>query len=95
MYHFDWIKRHAERTPARLALVDAHSGLQLTYAQFNERANRLASFFVRQLGLQQGDRVSILAGNSADYYVVLMACAKVGLILNLSLIHISEPTRPY
>ena len=82
MYHFDWIKRHAERMPARLALVDAHSGLQLTYAQFNERANRLASFFVATLGLQPGDRVSILAGNSADYYVVLMACSKAGVILN-------------
>ena len=23
MYHFDWIKRHAERTPDKLALLDA------------------------------------------------------------------------
>ena len=82
MYHFDWIKRHAERTPDKLALVDAHSGLELTYAQFDERAGRLASFFLDKLALRQGDRVSILAGNSADYYVVLMACSKAGLILN-------------
>ena len=82
MYHFDWIKRHAERTPDKLALVDAHSGLELTYAQFDERASRLASFFIDKLALRQGDRVSILAGNSADYYVVLMACSKAGLILN-------------
>ncbi|HRX05127.1 MAG TPA: AMP-binding protein, partial [Anaerolineae bacterium] len=82
MYHFDWIKRHAERTPDKLALVDAHSGLELTYAQFDERAGRLASFFLDKLDLRQGDRVSILAGNSADYYVVLMACSKAGLILN-------------
>jgi len=82
MIHFDWIQRHAERTPDKLALVDAHSGQQLTYAQFNERANRLAHFFVHQLGLQQGDRVSILAHNSADYYVVLFACSKSGTILN-------------
>ncbi|MCB0201183.1 MAG: long-chain fatty acid--CoA ligase [Anaerolineae bacterium] len=82
MYHFDWIKRHAERTPDKLALVDPHSGLELTYAQFDRRASRLASFFVDKLALQPGDRVSILAGNSADYYVVLMACAKAGVILN-------------
>ena len=25
MYHFDWIKRHAERTPDKLALVDARN----------------------------------------------------------------------
>ncbi|MAU00992.1 MAG: long-chain fatty acid--CoA ligase [Anaerolineaceae bacterium] len=82
MYHFDWIQRHAERTPNKLALVDAHSGQQFTYAQFNERANRLAHFFAHKLGLQTGDRVSILAHNSADYYVVLFACAKSGTILN-------------
>lgn len=82
MFHFDWIQRHAERTPGKLALVDAHSGLELTYAEMNGRANRLAHFLVHKLGLQRGDRVSILAHNSADYYVALFACAKSGTILN-------------
>ncbi|MEJ2738142.1 MAG: long-chain fatty acid--CoA ligase [Anaerolineae bacterium] len=82
MYHFDWINRHAERTPGKLALVDAHSGRQFTYAQFNERANRFASFLRDTLGIQPGDRVSILAQNSSDYYEVLFACGKMGAILN-------------
>jgi fatty-acyl-CoA synthase len=82
VYHFDWSKRHAERTPDKLALVDAHSGRQLTYAQFNERANRFASFLQDTLGIQPGDRVSILAQNSSDYYEVLFACGKMGAILN-------------
>jgi fatty-acyl-CoA synthase len=82
MYHFDWIERHAERTPHKLALVDAHSGCSFTYAQFNERANRLASYFRDTLGLKQGDRVSILGQNSSDYYEVLFACGKMGAILN-------------
>ncbi len=82
MYHFDWLKRHAERNPHRLALVDAHSGRQFTYAQFNERANRLASFLQDTLGIRQGDRVSILAQNSSDYYELLFACGKMGAILN-------------
>jgi len=82
MYHFDWIKRHAERTPDRLALVDAHTGRTFTYAQFNERANRLASFLKDTLGIERGDRVSILAQNSSDYYEVLFACGKMGAILN-------------
>jgi len=82
MYHFDWIKRHAERTPDKLAVVDAHSGRQFSYAQFNERANRLASFLRDRLGIRQGDRVSILAQNSSDYYEVLFACSKMGAILN-------------
>ncbi len=82
MYHFDWIKRHAERTPDKLAMVDAHTGRQFTYAQFNERANRLASFLKDTLGIRAGERVSILAQNSSDYYEVLFACGKMGAILN-------------
>jgi fatty-acyl-CoA synthase len=82
MYHFDWIKRHAERTPDKLALVDAHTGRTFTYAHFNERANRLAGFLKDTLGLKGGDRVSILAQNSSDYYEVLFACGKMGAILN-------------
>ncbi len=82
MYHFDWIRRHAERTPDKLALVDAHTGRTFTYARFNERANRLASFLQDTLGIERGDRVSILAQNSSDYYEVLFACGKMGAILN-------------
>ena len=82
MYHFDWIKRHAERTPNKLALIDAHTDRRFTYAQFNERTNRLSSFFKDKLNLQRGDRVSILAQNSSDYYETLFACGKMGAILN-------------
>jgi fatty-acyl-CoA synthase len=82
MYHFDWIQRHAERTPDKLAMVDAHTGRQLTYAEFHTRANRLASYLSGTLGLERGDRVSILAKNSSDYYEVLMACGKTGILLN-------------
>ncbi len=82
MYHFDWIKRHAERTPDHLALVEIETGREFTYAQFNERANRFASYMVNDLGLKRGDRVSILAGNSTDYLEILFACGKAGIILN-------------
>ena len=82
MYHSDWIARHAERTPGKLAVVDAYTGRQFTYAQLNERANRFASFLQDTLGISAGDRVSILAQNSSDYYEVLFACGKMGAILN-------------
>ncbi|MGD9093783.1 MAG: AMP-binding protein, partial [Anaerolineales bacterium] len=82
MYHFDWIKRHAERTPDKIALVDAHSSRSYTYAQLNERTNRLASFFQDKLRIARGERISILAQNSSDYYEALFACGKMGAILN-------------
>lgn len=82
MYHFDWIKRHAERTPDKVAIVDDHTGRRYSYAQFSERVNRLASFMAKTLKIERGDRVSILAQNSSDYYEVLFACGRMGAILN-------------
>ncbi|HEX6304467.1 MAG TPA: long-chain fatty acid--CoA ligase [Anaerolineales bacterium] len=95
MYHFDWIKRHAQRTPGKLALVDAATGRQFTYAQLDERANRFASFLKHNLGLQPGDRISILAQNSSDYYEVLFACGKMGAILNTLNWRLAVPEMEY
>jgi len=95
MVHFDWLQRHAERTPHKLAVVDAYSGRQFSYAQFNERANRLASFLKDELGLQVGDRVSILAQNSSDYYEALFACGKMGAILNTLNWRLAAPELQY
>jgi fatty-acyl-CoA synthase len=95
MYHFDWIKRHAERSPDKLALVDAHTGRKFTYAQFNERANRFASFLRDELGIKQGDRVSLLAANSTDYFEILFACGKMGAILNTLNWRLAPPELEY
>jgi fatty-acyl-CoA synthase len=82
MYHFDWLKRHAERRSDKLALVDAYTGRRFTYREFNRRADRFASFLTGTLGLNRGDRISILAQNSSEYYEVLFGCGKAGIILN-------------
>jgi len=95
MHHFDWIKRHAERTPDKIALVDAHTGREFTYAQFNERANRFASFLKDELGINSGERVSILAANSSDYYEILFACGKIGAILNTLNWRLAPPELEY
>ncbi len=95
MLHFDWIQRHSERTPDKLALVDAHTDRQFTYAQFNERANRFASFMGEELGINRGDRVSILAANSSDYYEILFACGKLGAILNTLNWRLAPPELAY
>ena len=95
MRHFDWIQRHAERTPDKLALVDAGSGRELSYRELNNRAARLAHFFLAELGLQQGDRLSVLAKNCAEYYEILFACSKSGLILNTLNWRLAEPELTY
>jgi fatty-acyl-CoA synthase len=82
MNHFDWIRRHAERTPDKLALVDSDTGQRFTYAEFDRRISLFAAFLRGHLGLRRGDRISILAKNSACYYEILFACSRVGCILN-------------
>ena len=95
MFHFDWIQRHAERTPDKLALVDAASGREWTYADLNARANLLASFLGDELGIRRGDRVSILAQNSAEYFELLFACSKIGAILNTLNWRLAPPELAY
>ena len=95
MFHFDWIQRHAERTPDKVALVDGASGQRWTYAELNARANRLASFLGDTVGLRRGDRISILAQNSAAYFELLFACSKIGAILNTLNWRLAPPELAY
>ena len=64
--------------PDRPALVDG--ARELTYAALNARVNRLAHVFTG-IGVRPGDRVAILARNSAEYVEVELAAAKSGAIL--------------
>jgi len=81
MYTFDWVSKRAELSPDKIALVDAATGRKWTYAQFNERASRLAEFLRDEWGIRSDERLAILAPNSSDYFEVLYGCAKVGVIL--------------
>jgi fatty-acyl-CoA synthase len=76
----DLLSQRARLTPQREALLEAASGRRYTYAELNERANRAANFLHDQLGVGQGDRVSILAHNSVIYLDLLYGLAKIGAI---------------
>ena len=90
-YHADWIRRHAERSPERPAQVDLATGRHFTYGQMHERVNRLANFMRDDLRLEPGDRVSILARSSTDYFEVLFACSRIGAILNTLNWRLADP----
>lgn len=81
MYTFDWLAKRAELSPDKVALVDTATGRRWTYVQFNERASRFAEFIRDGWGIQDGERIAILAPNSSDYFEVLYGCAKAGAIL--------------
>ena len=68
---------HARLVPGRLAARDSRRSV--TYAQLDERANRLANAFAG-LGLAQGDRVAIHAHNCLEWMELYAACAKSGAV---------------
>ncbi len=77
----DLMTDRARLTPHREALLDMHTGRRYTYAELNARANRAANFLRERLGVQPGDRVSILAHNSIAYLDLFFGVAKIGAIL--------------
>jgi fatty-acyl-CoA synthase len=77
----DWIAFHADRTPDKLASIDQRSGRRFTYGEMNERVGRLAAYLRREWGAKPGDRLAILAKNSAEYFEFQFACVKLGAMM--------------
>ncbi len=80
MHAGDLLSKRAFLTPHREALLELETGRRYTYAMLNERANRAANFLVEKLGVQKGDRVSIMAHNSVIYVDLFYGLAKIGAI---------------
>lgn len=68
------------RQPEREALVSVHQGRRYTYAQLQTEAHRLASALLG-MGLTPGDRVGIWSHNNAEWVLMQLATAQVGLVL--------------
>jgi fatty-acyl-CoA synthase len=73
-----WIRASARRTPARVAID--YFGRDVTYEELNRRSDALAAALLER-GLQHGDRVATLTGNTPEHVLVFFACAKAGFML--------------
>ena len=73
-----WLTRRVLLSPDKEAVVDGDK--RISYQQLNQRTNRLSRALMG-LGLQYGDRLGILAHNRLEFLEVIMATAKLGLIL--------------
>ncbi len=80
MHAADLMTARTRLTPNREALLDTATGQRFTYAELNARACRAANFLRDRLGVQPGDRVSILAHNSEVYLDLFYGLAKIGVI---------------
>jgi len=56
-------------------------GQTLSYAEIDQLANRVASYFYHQLGLKAGDRIAVQLPNLLQYPIVVVAAWKLGLVI--------------
>ncbi len=73
-----WLKYREIETPDKEALVSDEK--RLSYKELNHRVNQLAGA-MQSRGIQYGDRVAILSYNCNEFAEVIMAAAKLGLML--------------
>jgi len=76
----DFFADMARRQPGHEALVSRHQGRRYTYAELHQAARQLASALLG-LGLEPGDRIGIWSHNNAEWVLMQLATAQVGLVL--------------
>jgi fatty-acyl-CoA synthase len=73
-----WLKYREIVTPQREAVVV--DGKRFSYKQLNRWVNQLSAA-LQARGIKHGDRVGVLAYNGIEFVEIIMALAKLGLIL--------------
>jgi len=67
----------ARRFPEKVAVSEP--ARDITYRELNERVNQLF-YGLRELGVEKGDHVGILFGNTIEHLITLYAVAKLGAV---------------
>ena len=75
----DFFDAVVARQPEHEALVSVHQRRRYTYRELQRETDRLASALLG-LGLQSGERVGIWSHNNAEWVLLQLATAKVGLM---------------
>jgi fatty-acyl-CoA synthase len=73
-----WLIKREQIAPHKEAVVDRDR--RITYQQLNQRVNRLAGALAG-LGLKNGDRLAVLSYNCSEFVEIILAAAKLGLIV--------------
>ncbi|MBG9795907.1 long-chain fatty acid--CoA ligase [Paenibacillus dendritiformis] len=74
-----WFDNRCRHTPDRIAAVDWHRGLRLTYGTLHRRAERLAAA-LQSSGIGLGNRVAVLMHNQAEMLEAVLGCGMLGAI---------------
>ncbi len=74
----NFFDRQLKKYPEKVIQV-FEDGRRQTYAQLNNRANRLANALLR-LGLKKGDFIAFYSTNSMEHMEFLLAAARIGIV---------------
>ncbi|MPY96256.1 MAG: AMP-binding protein, partial [Acidimicrobiia bacterium] len=74
------LRQTVARHGGREALVACHQGIRWTYLELDQHVDQLARALLA-LGLEKGDRVGIWSPNYAEWVLVQLATARIGVIL--------------
>ncbi|MGL5689662.1 MAG: AMP-binding protein, partial [Bacteroidales bacterium] len=75
-----WLEHWTTQTPDKEFMIYADRNLRFTYAEFNERVDKLAKGLMA-IGVKKGDNVGIWATNVPDWNTFMFATAKIGAVL--------------
>ncbi|UII54187.1 AMP-binding protein [Cytobacillus spongiae] len=73
----DILRRSASKNPQKTAIIIGEK--KISYEQLNEDSNRFANYLIES-GLQKGDTVATICGNSWQMIVAIFGIAKAGLV---------------
>ncbi|MBQ4278907.1 MAG: AMP-binding protein [Rikenellaceae bacterium] len=74
------LEKHAAERPDHDFLVYSDRALRLTYAEFNDRVDKLAKAFL-EIGVTKGSKVGVWGKNVPDWLTIMFAAAKIGAVL--------------
>jgi len=76
-----YLADHARLTPDKPAVIMAESGAVMTYAELNDRSNRLAQYLYAQ-GLRRGDHIAIFMENNIRFMEVCWGGVALGALFH-------------
>ena len=78
--NWSYLGDRARMHPERLAVINGATGASLTYAELDQRSNRLAHYF-RHAGLRPGDHIAMVLENNLRCFEIGWAALRSGLKL--------------
>ncbi|XXM73938.1 AMP-binding protein [Lysinibacillus sphaericus] len=75
----DWLQKRSIISPDRVALVNGATDEMITYRSLDARAAKWA-YYMKEKGMQKGDRVVFISKNHPVCFELLFACSKIGAI---------------